>query len=81
MRGQVVVYMYVIGHHLKRIVWEDSEALILVHTEDQFIAHEKGILFLEPVGFTIKDVFNYVQQALESDDPWGKLEQCCPVTG
>lgn len=57
MRGQIVVCKDFISDELIRLVWEDSEALIFVHTEDQFKAHEDGLPHLEPVGFPIEDVF------------------------
>ena len=57
MRGEVVVCIDFMGDMLTRLVWEDSEALVFVHTEDQFVAHEKGLPCLEPVGFPLKDVF------------------------
>ena len=57
MRGQIVVCNDFIGDELIRVVWEDSEALVFVHTDDQFEAHIKGLPCLEPVGFPIQDVF------------------------
>ena len=57
MRRQVVVYKYFIGDMNSLIVWEDSEALIFVHTADQYKAHEDGLPHLEPVGFPVQDVF------------------------
>ena len=39
------------------LVWEDSKALVFVHTEDQFKAHEDGLPHTEPVGFPVEGVF------------------------
>jgi hypothetical protein len=85
MRGQTVVCKDFIGEPLVRIAWEDSEALVFVHTEDQFCAHESGFQHLAPVGFPIDDVFIYDRDAVQAPDPWPKLkpyasERACPVT-
>lgn len=54
---EVVVCKDFIWNQLQRVVWEDTETLILIHTEDKFFAHYAGFPYLEPVGFPIQDVF------------------------
>jgi hypothetical protein len=72
-RGQIVVCKDFTGDLLERLVWEDSERLVFVHTESQFSAHERGNPHLEAVGFPIEDVF-------VRDEGDGGLKPYCPVT-
>jgi hypothetical protein len=73
MRGQTVVCKDFTGGALIRITWEDSAALVFVHTDDQFTAHQGGLPHLAPVGFPIEDVFIYNEEAVQAPDPWSKL--------
>jgi hypothetical protein len=73
MRGQIVVCKDVIGSPLVRMVWEDSDALVFVHTEDQFKARQVGLPHLEAVGFPVEVVFRYDSAALEASEPWELL--------
>lgn len=57
MRGQLVVCREFNGVLIERTVWEDTESLVFIHTEDQFEAHTGRKPYLEPVGFPVNDVF------------------------
>ncbi len=57
MRGQNVVCKEFNGGMIEALAWEDSGALIFIHTEAQFKAHLAGLPHLEPVGFPVEDVF------------------------
>ena len=59
MRGQVVVCKDFNGAMIELVVWEDSAALIFIHSEDQFKTHSDAMLHLELVGFRVEDVFIY----------------------
>jgi hypothetical protein len=78
MRGQIVVCKDVIGTPLVRVVWDSSERLIFVHTQDQFDRRMSGEDFLDPVGFPIEDVFNLnetvlAECAVDGNTPWNEL--------
>lgn len=61
-------------------MWEESAALIFVHTEDQFKAHERGVPHLEPVGFPVEDVFRWESSNEGGNVAWEDLEPYRPVT-
>jgi hypothetical protein len=73
MRGQVVVCRDFMGVPLVRKVWEEGKSLVFIHTDDQFEAHAKGLPFLEPVGFPLKDVFFHAPAIVDSRDRWSLL--------
>lgn len=68
MRGQVIVYMGVTWIPLVCKVWEEGESFVLIRTDDLFEAHAKGLLFLKPVGFPLKDVFFHDPAIVETRD-------------
>jgi hypothetical protein len=74
MRGQLIVCKDFSGELLERVVWQDSAALIFIHTADQFDAHLHSRPHLEPVGFPVQDVF------MKSPESEGLLPYGCPVT-
>lgn len=57
MRGDVIVCKDFMGNYLDLLLWEDLGQIVLVHTLDQFSAHQAGNPHLEPVGVPVKDVF------------------------
>jgi hypothetical protein len=75
-RGQTVLCKEFNGCLIERLIWEDSGALILIHTDDQFRAHFAGLPHLEPVGFPVEDVF--VRDIGDGLRPY--KEENCPVT-
>jgi hypothetical protein len=79
MLGQIVVCKDFMGKPLVRKVWEDSEALIFIHTEDQFQAHELGLPHLETVGFPVSDVFIHEDRDLTAERLWDELKPYIPA--
>jgi hypothetical protein len=80
MRGQTVVCKDFIGDMICLIVWEDSGALIFVHTADQYKAHSEGLPHLDPVGFPVEDVFLWKAESESGNLDRNELEPYCPVT-
>jgi hypothetical protein len=54
---EIVVCKDLMGNQLERVIWEDTEAPILIYIEGQFSAHKAGSPHLEPFGFPVQDVF------------------------
>jgi hypothetical protein len=81
MRCQPIVCRQLDGETTVGRVWEDSETVISIHTEDQYQSHEKWLPHLEPVGFLLRHVFIHNPEVLTLADLWNSLDLYRPERG
>jgi len=74
MKGQKVIVRAYGNVPLLRRVWDANEKTVYVMAEDEYQKLLAGLESYDPVGFSVKDTFEYTEGLVLSDSiDWSKL--------
>jgi len=81
MRGEQVIAKAFGGVPLVRRVWDIGDGVVYLTSEVEFKKREGGGTALEPIGFSVADVFAYSESFLNAaiKNKWEGLKQWRPM--